>query len=94
MKITLHQFGGLAATLRRPPLVVDSSHLDSTDAGRLSRLVERARGEGSTRCDAGPDQVSYRMTIEDGGPATALARHDGDMTPSYDALLRFVRDKA
>ena len=94
MKITLYQFGGLAAGMRRPPLVLESAKLAPDEATHLARLVDAARTTTASGAAPGPDQMSYRLAIDAASGAMEVAAHDGAMTPSFEALMRFVRDKA
>ncbi|GGS83801.1 MULTISPECIES: protealysin inhibitor emfourin [Streptomyces] len=94
MKVSLAVRGGLvAATHRGPPEAVDTADLPTADAAELARLVAaltpepRSDGPGRAR-----DAMSYTITVEDGGRSTAFTASDAAMTPSFAALLAWLRD--
>ncbi|MEV4190125.1 protealysin inhibitor emfourin [Streptomyces toxytricini] len=94
MRVSLAVRGGLAATTHRgPPEVVDTADLPAAEAAELARLVAaltpgpRSDGPGRAR-----DAVSYTITVEDGGRSTASTQSDAAMSPSFAALLAWLRD--
>ncbi|AXE22095.1 hypothetical protein C0216_00365 [Streptomyces globosus] len=94
MRVSLAVHGGLAATTHRgPPEVVDTADLPAAEAAELARLVAALTpppgtdGPGRAR-----DAAGYTITVEDGGPPTAFTGSDAAMSPSFAALLAWLRD--
>ena len=95
MKVTLTKYGGMAAVIRRPPYIVESSALPEPAAAELAWLVAavkaapapKERGPGQAR-----DAMSYTITLEEEGaePAVELSQSDTNMTPSFAALLEWL----
>ena len=99
MKVTLAQHGGLAAgiLLNRPPLVVDAEALDASKAAELKDLVAAAMAATSPpagRPAKTRDEMSYTITIEDGGHATVLSQSDLGMTAEFRKLLSWLRQNS
>ncbi|AZM87477.1 hypothetical protein D1J60_02305 [Streptomyces sp. W1SF4] len=96
MKVTLEQYGGLAAaaSLRRPPDVLDSAALPQGAAAELERLVAAAAAAPPPE-DPGRarDAKGYAITVEDGGRSTVLEQSDAAMSPAFAALLAWLRDR-
>jgi hypothetical protein len=94
MKIILGQHGGQAAgiVLQRPPLVIDTTSLDKAEAAELQDLVAAAAtappapGTGKAR-----DEMSYKITIQDGGKETVLSQSDTTMSAEFGKLLGWLR---
>lgn len=98
MKVTITKYGGLAAGIRQPPLIVDSAALSERAALELARLVEavkaappaRAQGPGRAR-----DAMSYRITVEEEtAQKTVFHGSDTTMTPSFASLLQWLERQA
>jgi hypothetical protein len=93
MKVTLQEFGGLAAGMRRMPHTVDSEALAKPAAEELARLV--AAAAAAPLADQGPgpvrDAMGYTITVDDGGQPTVLEQSDGNMSPAFAALLNWLR---
>jgi hypothetical protein len=93
MNVTLRKHGGLAAGVRRPPVVVDASKLPKPAAEELARLVAAATAVPRAD-DGGPgrvrDPMSYTITVDDGGRQTELSQTDGALTPEFSALLHWL----
>ena len=94
MKVTLAIHGGLAAGMRRPPRVVESSALPRQDAAELERLVAavktaptvKEKKPGSAR-----DAMTYTITLEEGdGEVSVIRQTDVAMSPSFAALLEWL----
>jgi hypothetical protein len=94
MKVTLQEYGGIAAGIRRPPRTLDTATLAPAQAEELTRLVFAATA-ASAGGDAGPgrarDAMSYEMTIEDGGRHTVLRGADNAMSPAFAELCAQVK---
>lgn len=97
MKVTLAQQGGLAAGIRRVPMVVDSASLAAPVVAELTRLVTAARGNPATR-ETSPgkarDAIRYTITIEEGERPTVLSQSDTDMSQDFAALLGWLQQNS
>ncbi|MGQ0715808.1 MAG: protealysin inhibitor emfourin [Pseudonocardiales bacterium] len=102
MRVTLVTHGGLAAAinLHRPPRVVDTDTLTEPAAEELTRLVAAAKaaatpaeptGAGSGRAR---DEMSYTITVEDGGHQVVLTESDTTMSPEFGALLSWLEARS
>jgi hypothetical protein len=94
MKITLSTYGGLAAGIRRPPRIVESSGLPVAAAAELARLVAAVKAEKASQ-EQGPgrarDAMSYKITLdEDDSKTTAITQSDTTMTPAFAALVQWL----
>ena len=95
MKVSVSTYGGQAATVKRPPLVVDSAALGDEGKDELRRLVAAAAqaceqvpdGPGSAR-----DAMSYAITVEDEGISRVLEATDGSVPAEFAELRRYVRN--
>lgn len=95
MKVSLAKHGGFAAGLRlgRPPALVDSSELPPKLRSELEALVAAAREDqpsGSEAPGLVRDGVSYMITVEDGPEPLVLRGSDGETSPAFDALSRWI----
>jgi Emfourin len=94
MKVTLSTHGGLAAGIRRPPLIVESSTLPKGAAAELAQLVAAVKAAPSVkeeRPGRARDAMSYTITIEeDGGERSVINQSDTAMSPSFAALLEWL----
>jgi hypothetical protein len=94
MKVTLAKHGGLAAGIRRQPLIVDSATLPEPAEEALTRLVEAVKAaptDHEERPGRARDAMSYTITIEEsGGEPTVLRHSDVTMSPSFAALLQWL----
>src|SRR5262245_21157565 len=94
MKVTLTSHGGLAAGMRRPPCVVESSALPERAAADLARLVAAARTAPAVReQDPGRarDAMSYTITVEENGEATVLRQSDAALAPAFADLVAWLK---
>ncbi|RPF46287.1 hypothetical protein EDD96_2858 [Streptomyces sp. Ag109_G2-6] len=92
MKVTLETFGGLAATTRRPPEVLDTATLPASAAAELTRLIAAAAAApAAAEGDRARDAMSYAITMEDGPRTTTLEQSDATMTPAFTTLLTWLR---
>lgn len=95
VKVTLMKYGGLAAMIQQPPLMVESSDLPKPAAADLTRLVAAVKAAPAPK-DTGPgqarDEMSYTITIEEESaePAVEITQSDTSMTPSFTALLKWL----
>ncbi|MGH3776267.1 MAG: protealysin inhibitor emfourin [Pseudonocardiaceae bacterium] len=102
MRVTLATHGGLAAAinLRRPPRVVDADTLAEPAAKELSQLVAAAKAAATpgevTEAGPGraPDEMSYTITVEDGGQHVVLTESDTTMSPEFGALLSWLEERS
>lgn len=93
MKVTLKHAGGLAAGMRRPPRVLDTTALSAPNAKLLSELAAAAVAEDPEKlqsADRGRDGMSYTMTIDVDGTLSVLHRTDMGMTSAFAALLDHI----
>ena len=99
MKVTLATHGGLAAgiNLRLPPRVVDAETLTEPAAEELAQLVAAAEA-ASRPAGKGPgrarDEMSYTITVEDGGHQVVLAESDTTMSEEFGALLSWLEERS
>ena len=92
MRICLKAFGGIAATVRRPPIVLDDSQLDAANAARLRRLVTSVRVNPPRSLEIHPDELSYAVAVDDGRDHYELRAHEASLTPDFRELIQMVRD--
>lgn len=93
MKVTLAQHGGQAAgiNLRRAPLTVDTAALDASTASELKGLVASALSvPAPARSGRARDEMSYTITIADGGHETVLLQSDTAMSAEFAKLLAWL----
>ena len=94
MKVTLAQHGGQAAgiNLRRAPRIVDAAVLDEVTAAALRKLAAAAvSASAPERTGRARDEMSYTITIEDGGRQTVLSQSDTAMSPEFGKLLAWLQ---
>ncbi|MGH3899990.1 MAG: protealysin inhibitor emfourin [Pseudonocardiaceae bacterium] len=98
MKVALATHGGLAAAinLRLPPRVVDTDTLARPAAQELAQLVAAAEAAAAATepTAAEPkrarDEMSYTITVKDGGHQVVLTESDTTMSPEFGALLSWL----
>ena len=94
MKVALAQHGGQAAgiNLRRAPRIVEATALDEVKASELRRLAAAAASATAPeRTGRARDEMSYTITIEDGGHETVLSQSDTAMSPEFGKLLAWLQ---
>lgn len=91
MRVCLKAFGGIAAAVRRPAIVLDDSQLDAANAARLRRLVSSVRVNPPRAREVHPDEMSYAVAIEDGKDSYELRGHEASLTPDFRELIQMVR---
>jgi hypothetical protein len=94
MKVTLAQHGGQAAGihLRSPPLIVDAAALDASMASELKALVASAISAAApARSGRARDEMSYTITVDDGGRETVLSQSDTAMSAEFAKLLAWLK---
>lgn len=99
MKVTLATHGGLAAAInyRLPPRIVDADTLTEPAAAELAQLVAAAtaaRAPAAARSGRAPDEMSYTITVEDGGHQVVLAESDTTMSQEFGALLSWLEQRS
>ncbi len=94
MKVTFSTYGGLAAGIRRPPLIIESSTLPKQAAAELARLVSAVKAAPPVkeeRPGRARDAMTYTITLEeDGGEISVISQSDTAMSPSFAALLEWL----
>lgn len=92
MKVSLVLRGGLAAGIRRPPLIVDSAALDDAGAAELKALATAAASAATpARSERARDEMSYTITIEDSGNTETLSQSDTAMSAEFSRLLAWLK---
>ena len=94
MRVCLKAFGGIAATVRRPPIVLDTSQLDPANAARLRRLVCSVRVNPPRSLEIHPDELSYAVDVDDGKDHFEFRAHEASLTPDFRELIQMVRGQA
>jgi hypothetical protein len=96
MKVTVAEYGGLAAGTSRQPQVVNAESLPHPAREELAGLV--AAAQGAMAPEVGPgmarDAMSYTITVEAGGQPTVLRQSDGNMSAEFAALLKWLKRNA
>ena len=92
MRVCLKAFGGIAATLRRPTIVLDDSQLDAANAARLRRLVSSVRVNPPRSLEIHPDEMSYAVDVDDGKDHFEFRAHEASLTPDFRELINLVRE--
>jgi emfourin len=92
MRVCLKAFGGIAATVRRPEIVLDDTQLDAANAARLRRLVSSVRVNPPRSREVHPDEMSYAVAVEDGGDRYEIRGHEATLTPDFRELIQMVRE--
>ena len=92
MRICLKAYGGMAATVRRQPIVLDDSLLDSANAARLRRLVSSVRVNPPRSREVHPDELSYAVAVDDGNDHYELRGHEASLTPDFRELIQMFRE--
>jgi hypothetical protein len=94
MKVTLAKYGGFAAGIFRPPLIVESSTLAAADTAELSILVvavKAARAAQGSEPGQTRDAMSYTITIEEtGDETTVITQSDTNMSPAFADLMQWI----
>ncbi|HST02167.1 MAG TPA: protealysin inhibitor emfourin [Usitatibacter sp.] len=90
--MSLKAFGGIAATVRRPPIVLDDSQLDAANAARLRRLVCSVRVNPPRSLEIHPDELSYALAVDDGKDHFEFRAHEASLTPDLRELIQMVRE--
>jgi hypothetical protein len=90
MKITLKQYGGLAAAVSRPPLVLDTAELggQGAEVEALARTVSTQSGSpGSPH----PDEPGYTLTIAGDDGTHEISSMGTGASPEFAALVQQIR---
>jgi hypothetical protein len=94
MKVTLSKYGGLAAGIRRTPLVIESSTLSKQAVAELEQLVAAVKAAPSVkeeRPGRARDAMTYTITLEeDGGERFVISQSDTAMSPSFATLVEWL----
>ena len=83
-------FGGIAAGIRRPPIVLDSSRITPRQRGEIERLANSSGVHAAASASPRPDEMSYHLTIEDGASVREARQSDSTMTPEFAKLVEFL----
>jgi hypothetical protein len=96
MKITVAEYGGLAAGTSRQPQVVNAELLPYPAREELAGLVAAAKRTEAPEVGPGMarDAMSYTITVEHGGQPTVLRQSDGNLSAEFAALLKWLRRHA
>src|SRR5690349_2666241 len=96
MRLTLNTRGGIAAAIRQPPRVLDSSGLDATLASRLDHLLDIAKAAATGEAQPSrriPDAMHFTITVEkDSGATQVIQASDDNMPQGFANLLDFVME--
>jgi hypothetical protein len=90
MKITLKQAGGIAAAIRRAPLVLDTAALDAS-RGEIEGLARAVAVQPMAAAAAHPDEMAYTLTIEDSEGAHEVRSLEHSASPEFGRLVAEVR---
>jgi Emfourin len=93
MRLTLAKLGGFGAGMRRLPFAVETQSLPEGAARELAGLVRAAAEETVPAQQSGvrvPDEMTYKITIEDQDKTISLSRSDTNMTPAFADLLKWL----
>jgi hypothetical protein len=97
MKVTLTTHGGLAAGMRRPSRIVDSSALPEPAAAELARLVAAVKAAPAVkedRSERARDAMTYTITVEEDGHSVVLRQSDTAISPAFAALLTWLEQQS
>lgn len=94
MRIDLQTHGGVAGGIRLPASSLDLTSLSEDLVKKTTRLVEAATRAHPHIQPSGvrPDEISYTITIEDGGNVTRLSEDEMSMTPEFAELLEWLKE--
>jgi hypothetical protein len=90
MKITLKQHGGLAAAVRRPPLILDTAELGD----RRDEVEGLARAVSAQSTSPGlphPDAMGYTLIIAGADGTHEVRGMDNADSPEFSSLVQQVR---
>lgn len=91
MKITLSQHGGLAAFIKRPPIILDTGALDERTRARVEELARAALRSPPAQAAPKPDEISYAVQVEDGEQTAVLRGTDTAQAPDFCRLVQAVK---
>lgn len=97
MKITLTQYGGLAAGIRRPPKFVDTRALPPDSERELMSLIAAANTTSRSAAagsDRARDAMSYKITVDDGAHSIVISQTDATMSGAFAELLGWIQKHA
>ena len=95
MKVTLATHGGQMAAIHlgQPPQVVETRNLSEVEARELAQLVAAAKSSQPAteeRNSRARDEMSYTITVEEGGGSAVLHQSDTAMSPEFASLLNWL----
>jgi hypothetical protein len=90
MRIEVRQQGGFAATVRRPPLVVETDELEPGLARELERLAAALPAGGAP--GRGADLMRYDVLVDDASGRRTAAFFEPDVPAAVRALVQLARD--
>lgn len=90
MKITLTQYGGLAAAARKPPLLLDTAELGE-QRGEVEALARTVSMQASSSRPPHPDEPGYTLVISDDEGSREVRSMGTDASPEFASLVQQVR---
>ena len=95
LKVTLSTHGGLAATVRRAPVVIEGSSLSPAAARELQALIDAATETLARELTPAsdrrmPDAQSYVVTVERDRDILSLTGADLNCSPEFESLRDWI----
>jgi hypothetical protein len=90
MKITLRQYGGLAAAVRKPELVLDTAALGE-QRGQVEALARALSARPGSSASPHPDEPGYALTIAGDDGTHEVSSMDTGASEDFAALVQHVR---
>ena len=90
MRIEVRQQGGFAATVRRPPLVVETDELEPALARELEQLAAALPAGGPP--GRGADLMRYDVLVDDASGRRTAAFFEPNVPAAVRALMKLARD--
>ena len=90
MKITLKQHGGLAAAVRRPPLLLDTTELGD-QRGEVEGLASTVSAQSIAPGPPHPDEMGYTLIITGDDGTHEVRSTESAASPEFSRLVQHVR---
>lgn len=93
MKVTLEKHGGLAAGMRQPPCVVESSTLAAKQQEELSGLVAALKAAPTVQHESPGrmrDAMTFTISVDDSRSPTVYQQLDLQMSDAFATLLTWI----